>query len=166
MEMSHTKKLVLSAIFAALTFVATTFLRIPAVFSGAGYIHLGDCLVLICGFILGPLYGALAAGFGSALSDIVGFPLYAPATFIIKALVATTASFIFKPFKNKTLGAILSSMIAEIIMVAGYFIYEAFIIPEYGWAVAVSSIPGSLIQAISGVIGATILIQTFLNEKQ
>lgn len=165
MKHSNTKNLVLSAIFAALTFIATTFLRIPPLFSGVGYIHFGDCLVLMCGFILGPLHGAFAAGLGSALSDIIGFPVYAPGTLIIKALVALVAGLLLRLFKKKTVGAVICGFIAELIMVFGYFIYETLIIPDCGFYVALSSIPGSIVQAVSGIIGAAILIQIFLKKK-
>ena len=57
------RKLVLAALLAALTAVATMIIRIPT--PTQGYIHLGDGMVLICGILLGPGLGALAAGIGS-----------------------------------------------------------------------------------------------------
>ena len=60
------RKLVLAALLAALTAVATMIIRIPT--PTQGYIHLGDGMVLICGILLGPGLGALAAGIGSILS--------------------------------------------------------------------------------------------------
>ena len=56
------RKLVLAALLAALTAVATMIIRIPT--PTQGYIHLGDGMVLICGILLGPGLGALAAGIG------------------------------------------------------------------------------------------------------
>ncbi len=41
-------------------FLATFIIKIP-VFQG--YIHLGDAFTLLSGIILGPLYGALPAGY-------------------------------------------------------------------------------------------------------
>ena len=46
------RKLVLAALLAALTAVATMIIRIPT--PTQGYIHLGDGMVLICGILLGP----------------------------------------------------------------------------------------------------------------
>ena len=43
---SNIKKICISALFAALTFVATFVVQIPAPF---GYVNLGDCFVLLCG---------------------------------------------------------------------------------------------------------------------
>ncbi len=64
------RKLVLAALLAALTAVATMIIRIPT--PTQGYIHLGDGMVLICGILLGPGLGALAAGIGSMMADLIG----------------------------------------------------------------------------------------------
>lgn len=49
-------------------------------------------MVLLCGWLLGPIYGTIAAGLGPALADIFsGYVVYAPATFVIKALMALVA---------------------------------------------------------------------------
>ena len=52
--------MVTAAVMAALTYVATTVVRIPA--PTGGYVHMGDGLVLLCGWILGPWWGGAAAG--------------------------------------------------------------------------------------------------------
>ena len=41
----------------------TIVVQIPSPLGG--YIHLGDMAVLLCGFLLGPIWGAAAAGIGS-----------------------------------------------------------------------------------------------------
>lgn len=87
MTNQNIKKLVTAALLAAMTCVATMIIKIPT--PTFGYIHLGDGFVLLCGVVLGPLPGALAAGIGSMFSDIFsGYVTWAPATFIIKALTA------------------------------------------------------------------------------
>ena len=73
------RKLVLAALLAALTAVATMIIRIPT--PTQGYIHLGDGMVLICGILLGPGLGALAAGIGSMILDLMT-PEYAPEAWI------------------------------------------------------------------------------------
>ena len=85
---SNLKKVVMTALFAALTCAATMSIRIPTPGTG-GYIHPGGALVILSGVILGPAYGFLAGGIGSALSDLLGgYFLYVPITLIIKGLVA------------------------------------------------------------------------------
>ena len=62
---NNLKKLILAALFAALSCVATMSIRIPTPGTG-GYIHPGDAIVILSGVILGPIWGFLAGGIGSA----------------------------------------------------------------------------------------------------
>ena len=99
MTNQNIKKLVTAALLAAMTCVATMIIKIPT--PTFGYIHPGDGFVLLCGVVLGPLPGALAAGIGSMFSDIFsGYVTWAPATFIIKALTGGIAGLLFHRFKN------------------------------------------------------------------
>ena len=66
----QTKKLVLSALFMALTCVATMSIRIPTPGTG-GYIHPGDAIVILSGALFGPVWGFLIAGIGSCLADLL-----------------------------------------------------------------------------------------------
>ena len=99
MTNQNIKKLVTAALLAAMTCVATMIIKIPT--PTFGYIHPGDGFVLLCGVVLGPLPGALAAGIGSMFSDIFsGYVTWAPATFIIKALTGGIAGLLFHRFKK------------------------------------------------------------------
>ena len=62
------RKLVLAALLAALVCVATMVVQIPSPMQG--YVNLGDCFVLLSGWLLGPWYGFAAGGIGSMLADI------------------------------------------------------------------------------------------------
>ncbi len=117
--MDNVKKTVFSALFAALICVATMLLKIPI--PAFGYIHPGDGLVLLAGIFLGPMWGGLAAGFGSALADLIsGYGIYVPATFFIKWGCAAAASFLIKvlPQKKNTV-TVITGVLSEIIMVVG-----------------------------------------------
>ena len=61
---------------------ATMVVKLRAVPTG-GYMNLGDTVVLLGGYLLG-LPGALVR-IGPALADVLGSPIYAPATLVIKA---------------------------------------------------------------------------------
>ena len=99
MKKKELLKLVLTAMFAALAYVATTIIQIPIPATG-GYINLGDCVVLLGAFLLGPIYGAIAGGIGSALADILsGYTQYAIGTFVIKAAMAAVAALIYHALK-------------------------------------------------------------------
>ena len=127
-----------------------------------GYVNLGDCFVLLSGWVLGPVYGALAAGIGSAIADLsAGYVAYAPATFVIKALMAVAAYYIgvklAKSEKSIVL-KIISAIIAEIIMIGGYFAFESVL---YGVGSAVVSIPFNSIQGAVGLIAGVILVNVY-----
>lgn len=154
---NNLKKLILAALFAALSCVATMSIRIPTPGTG-GYIHPGDAIVILSGVILGPIWGFLAGGIGSALSDLIGgYFIYVPITFVIKGLVALAAGLLYqkvgKNQKSRYIAVILSG-VADIILVAGgYFVCEFFI---YG-AGAAASIPANIIQGVGGLVISCIL---------
>ena len=142
-------KIVLTALFAALAYVATSIIRVPTV-GTQGYVNIGDSIVLLSAWLIGGVYGALAAGIGSALADLLAqYVTYVPGTFIIKLLMALVAYLIFTALKktniNKVVAYIVSGVVAELIMVFGYFLYESTIL-GYGLAAA-ASIPSNFIQA-------------------
>jgi len=83
-----TKRMVYTALMTALVFVSTYAIQIRVPFTG-GYIHLGDSMVFLSGLLLGPLFGAFAAGVGSAFADLLGgYTMWIIPTFLIKALMA------------------------------------------------------------------------------
>lgn len=154
---NNLKKLILAALFAALSCVATMSIRIPTPGTG-GYIHPGDAIVILSGVILGPVWGFFAGGIGSALSDLIGgYFVYVPITFVIKGLVALVAGHLYqkigKTQKSRYVAVVLCG-VADIILVAGgYFVCEYFI---YG-AGAAASIPANIIQGIGGLVISCIL---------
>ena len=160
MENSKTRKIVLTAMFAALCCVATMIIKIPSPLKG--YLNLGDCIVLLSGFMLSPLYGFFAAGFGSALADLFsGYVVYAPATFIIKGAMALVAFYGFKLLHKKagaTPSRIISGIVAEILMIMGYFVFEGFM---YGFVPSAVNIPANAVQGVAGIILGVILAKIF-----
>ena len=157
---SKTKRIVTAALITSLVCVATMIIKIPSPLKG--YLNLGDCIVLIAGWMLSPIYGFMAAGLGSALADLfAGYVTYAPATFIIKGLMALVAFVCFK-LMNKKMGKfpsrLIGAILAEILMVMGYFVFEGFL---YGFAPSVVNIPANAVQGAAGIIVGLILIKIF-----
>lgn len=151
--MNKTRKLVITALFTAFVCVSTMIIKIPTPTNG--YVNLGDAMVLVCAYILGPVWGTFAAGVGSMLADILsGYGVYAPATLIIKAAVAAAAYGISVVFHKRY---IISGVLAEIIMVAGYLLFEATILGE--GAAAFASVAGNVFQAVVGVILSILLMR-------
>lgn len=161
---TKTQKIVSASMLAALCCVATMIIKIPSPLKG--YINLGDCVVLISGWILSPVYGFMAAGIGSALADIFsGYVIYAPATFVIKGIMAVIAHFCFKGIKNKIGNIpshIISGALAEIEMIVGYFVFEGFM---YGFLASAVNIPANGVQGIAGLIIGILLIKVFERSK-
>lgn len=152
------KKLVMTALFAALACVATMSIRIPTPGTN-GYIHPGDAVVILSGIILGPVYGLLAGGIGSAFADLLGgYFVYVPITFVIKGLIALISGFIYqkagKTEKSRYICVILGGITDIILVAGGYFLCESFM---YGAAGAAASIPANLIQGAGGLIIALVL---------
>lgn len=151
------KTLTFTALFAALTYVATAIIKIPTPGTG-GYIHPGDAIVVLSGIILGPVYGALAAGIGSAMSDLLGgYFLYVPATFIIKAVIAAVVAVVYSKLPASLFCSVrcaVCGIFSTVIVAAGYLIFELFI---YG-AGALASVPANIVQGVAGFIIAALLL--------
>lgn len=149
------RNLVYTAMLMALCCVATLVIKIPTV--TGGYLNAGDIVVVLAALLAGPLYGGVAAGFGSGLADVIsGYMSYAPGTLVVKGCAAVVAALIFRACHKKSFGfALLSAICGEIIMVLGYFVFENFVL-GYGMAAA-GEIPGNACQAVVGVAGGLAL---------
>ena len=155
---SNLKKLLMTALFAALACVATMSIRIPTPGTN-GYIHPGDAVVILSGIILGPVWGMLAGGIGSALADLIGgYFIYVTITLVIKGLIALIAGVVYqkigKTSKTRYTAVILGGVTDIILVAGGYFLCESFM---YGAAGAAASIPANIIQGIGGLIIACVL---------
>lgn len=150
----QTKKIVQTAVLAALACAATMVLPIPS--PTGGYMNPGDAVVLLGAYLLGPVYGALAAGIGSALADaLAGYMMYVPATLIIKALMALTAALLYRKLKSRSWTVVLCGVLGEIPMVAGYWLFDALLLKSFVGSTA--GIPSNLMQAAFGVAVSTLL---------
>lgn len=157
-------KIVYSALLAALACVATLIIKIPSV-GGVGYVNIGDTIVLICGWLLGGIYGALAAGIGTAMADLLsGYAYYVPGTFVIKFLMAFVAYLIYRKISNNLVKLIVSGIVAEIIMIVGYFFYKALILGK-GFAAAVPSIFSNMAQGVTCLVLAIVLFYALEKAK-
>lgn len=147
-NLSKTKTIVLTALFAAMIFLTTAYLfHIPT--GASGYIHLGDAFVYLAASILPGPYGLIAASIGGGMADILtGNAVWAIPTMLIKPAMA----FCFTE-KGKSIICkrnTIAVFIAGIICIAGYYLAEGFI---YGNFVApMAGIGFNSIQAIGSAI--------------
>ena len=154
------EKLILSALFVALGYVATIIIQVPTV---TGYVNQGDAVVILAGFILGPVYGFVAGGLGPALADLLsGYGYYVPGTFLIKGGVALIACLLLRMFYKKgqepsILRLVCCTVPAEVFMALGYFVYKATVLGAGIGAAA--GIPADLMQGLMGVIISVVLFR-------
>jgi uncharacterized membrane protein len=151
-------KLVMTGLMMALIMVATMFLKIP---TATGYVHFGDAVIFLSVLVLGYKYGALAAGLGSAMADLIsGYGAWAPWTLLIKAAMAIIMgafiAYTAKKQKSGTKGTfvieLVGMVVAGIVMVAGYYLVHGFM---YGnWITAMAQVPWDSGQFIFGLLVA------------
>ncbi len=174
-DLKNIKVIVTGAMLAALTCVATMVIKIPT--PTTGYVHPGDCFVLLAGYLLGPAAGGLSAGIGSMLSDLLGgYAVWAPGTFVIKLATAAAAAGSYSWFSKrnfKTAAKIITSgVIGELVMITGYFLYNIMILTvvntgaeavALGTAITQSAaeIPFNVAQGVTGIVLSTILLPVF-----
>ena len=153
---SRILQLSFGGMLAALIFVATSFFKLPVSIT-QGYIHLGDGFILLGAALLGNPTAIIAAALGSALADLLGgYTMYILPTFLIKGAVAVVA--VAALAKERPLWVRIAGMImAEAVMVLGYFLVE-WLVLGYGLAAASGAVFPNIVQGLSGVIiGAALL---------
>jgi uncharacterized membrane protein len=144
MRDDRVKRMALGGMLASMVLLATWLLKIPGVI---GYIHLGDGVIFLSAMLMGS-YAALIAGVGSALADwLSGYQQYILATFMIKAAMGFLVATLAKP--GKQIRNLFVFTAAELVMIAGYFLFEAIFIVN--WKGALANIPLNLLQGAAGV---------------
>ncbi|MHA2313530.1 MAG: ECF transporter S component [Candidatus Thorarchaeota archaeon] len=152
------------AIMTALTTVATILLVIPFP-STQGFFNLGDSLVMISGFLLGPIGGFIAGGTGSALADVLlGYTAFAPITFIAKGFEGMLVGyFSFRTARMARFSGwdILGLIFGSAAMLLGYLFGEMLL---FGFTFEVALLELITINSIQVIMGsiATVLVGPLL----
>ena len=117
-----TKKIVLTGLLAALTCVGSALrITLPLDIAGTTSFHLGNILCALSGILLGPWWGGLAAGLGSAIYDMFN-PLYISEcwmTFILKFVYGMAAGLIIRCGKDDNWGYV-RALLATLAGAAAY----------------------------------------------
>lgn len=171
--MTGFRAMVMTALFAALGYVATRILQIPT--PSGGYVNLGDTVVILGAYLLGPVYGAVAGGIGPALADLLsGYVIYVPATLVIKAVMALLAALLYRALGKKTWSMVVCAVAAEAVMIVGYWLFETVLAAAAGEgsfmvclaACGAAGIPGNLVQAAFGIAASTLLALALRQNTQ
>ena len=165
-----TKKIVLTALLAALT-VAGSSLRItiPVDIAGTTSFHLGNIMCALAGILLGPWYGAAAAGIGSAIYDMLN-PLYiseAWITFLTKGaygLAAGTVICLGK--KDWGYGKAIAATVAGALTYAALYLGKTFfysgmllkgLTAQAAALTVVTKLPATTFNAVVAIVCAPLL---------
>ena len=153
----YTRKLVMSAMFCALTFLGTCIaIPVPV----AGNLNFGDGFLLVGAWTLGLPWG-LGAALGAMLSDLaLGYTVvYIPATLVIKALMVMVVVLLRRTLEKTRLPRLwlrlIPFVLAELLMTGGYYLFESvFVLDSFGAALA--NIPFNLLQGLFALLIATL----------
>ncbi len=142
---------------AATVAVTTMFLKVPTPATG-GYLNLGDVVVIFLGLRLGWRNGFIASGLGSAIADLMcGYVVFMPVTFVAKGLEGGVAGFVGHK-KSSLLIQVSGALAGAALMILLYSLWNWMIL---GYAPAIASVPGNLLQGFLGVTGAILLERAF-----
>lgn len=165
-----TLKLSLAAVMAALVFWGSQMqVQIPAIV-GFSRFHLGNIMCALSGLILGPWWGGLAAGLGSALFDVMN-PAYiaeAPITFLTKGLYGLVVGLVFvcvfhrrSNYITEAVSTVLAAVSYILIYLAKNFFYNNMLLAglsaSASWVAVLEKVPSACFNGAVAVIFAPIL---------
>ena len=142
----HVRAIVLSAMFAAIIFVAIQLFWIPY---GFGVIHFGDSLIFVAATLLPFPFGLFVAAIGPGLFNLVNIVIWLPFTVVIKPLMAlcftSKGDTILGPVRNRVAPFIAAGINTALYFGANMFLFD-------GWAAGVAALPGLIIQGAGSIV--------------
>lgn len=165
-----TKRIAMVALLAALTAVSSALrIPVPAGIAGMSYFHLGNILCALCGILLGPWFGGLASGLGSALYDLTN-PAFAPdcwITFITKGVYGLVAGLIIRcgnkrwGYGKALVATIAAALSYAVIYLAKGCFYDNMLLGGIAFEVAFPAIalklPATAFNAVVAIVAAPLL---------
>ena len=166
-------KLCAASVMTAIVFVGN-YLRvtIPISLEGVTSFTLANILCALSGVLLGPYWGFVAAGCGSAFYDTTNpaFASEAPITLCTKGMYGLVAGlvlyYVFRNAKERYGSQVVAAACAAVgymlVYSAKVFFYNGMVIqgftePVQCWALVVSKLPATLFNGVVAIIGAPIL---------
>lgn len=135
-------------LMSALVFTGTYFFKIPTAF---GYVHLGDCMIILTVCLFGTRRGVLAGAIGAGLADFIGgYAIWVLPTMIMKSLWALVlGTIMYKLIPDKKFSWLIGALTGGVIHTAGYVLVNVLF---YGTAAAAVEIFPNSMQSLAGVI--------------
>ena len=166
-----TKKIVISALMAALVCVASAIrVVIPVDIGGNTAFHLGNIFCALSGILLGPWLGGAAAGLGSLIYDVLFYPAYISEcwiTFLTKGAYALVSGLIIcvgtKEFGyiKSILATIAGAATYAVLYLAKTYFYSGLLIkgltPDAALLAVIAKLPATAFNAAVAIIFAPVL---------
>lgn len=166
-------KLAAAAVMTAVVFVSN-YLRItmPVPLGGVTSFTLANILCALSGILLGPWYGFLAAGLGSAFYDLTNpaYAIEAPITLFTKGMYGLVAGLVLygllKSAKEKYGAQLAATACAAVTYMALYLVknyffngmfLQHFTEPAQCWALVISKLPATVTNGVIAMVFAPIL---------
>lgn len=164
-------RLCITAVMAALVAVGSYIqVQLPSML-GSNRFHLGNVMCALSGLMLGPWWGALGSGLGSALYDLLLDPTrFAefPITFVTKGIYGLVAGLVFfKVFKGRSnyiheaAATALAAVSYIVVYLAKSFFYNGLLIKgltaDAAWLGVLERIPSSVFNGVVALVFAPIL---------
>ena len=172
-----TKRIVFTALMAALT-VAGSALRItiPVDIAGTTSFHLGNIMCALGGILLGPWYGAMAAGLGSAIYDMMN-PLYiseAWITFLTKAAYGLAAGLVCRrpgwDYARATAATVAGALTYAVLYLTKTCFYSGMLLKglplEAAALTVVTKLPATAFNAVVAIVFAPMLAMSIRKALQ
>ena len=173
---TKTKKLVIAALLAALTVAGSAIrIKVPADVVGTSAFHLGNIMCALSGILLGPWWGGVAAGLGSAIYDMLD-PIYISEcwiTFLTKGAYGLAAGLVAwsgrkmwsahlsNSYLKALLAAVTGAITYAILYLSKTYFYSGMLIngltSEAAFINVIAKIPATTFNAAVAVIGAPVL---------
>ncbi len=165
-----TRRIVMTGLMAALVFIGSYLrIRVPADIVGTSSFHLGNIFCALSGILLGPWFGGLAAGIGSALFDILD-PIYISEcwiTFLTKGLYGLAAGLVVGRawgYGRALLASVTGAVTYALVYLAKNFFYDGLLLHsltvEASLLAVVSTLPATIFNAAVAIICAPLLAVT------
>ena len=166
-------KLCVAAMMAALVFAGNYMrVKIPVSLGGTTAFTLANILCALSGLLLGPWWGGLAAGLGSAIFDMLDteYIVEAPITFLTKGMYGLVAGLVlyygFRSARDKYGPQLTATICAALSYMAVYSVKVFFFngmflqgLPgaDQCWLLVLSKLPATVFNGVVAMVGAPIL---------
>lgn len=168
---AKTKKLVYAALMAALVLVGSAIrIILPIDLAGTTSFHLGNIMCALAGILLGPVWGAGAAGIGSMLYDWTNPLFFSESwlTLITKAMYGLVAGLIARPdrrsevsYRRMVMASVGGAVTYAVIYLLKSFFYNGILLagltPAAAGLTLLGKLPATVFNAVVAIVCAPLL---------